>query len=790
MNRPRLRVAAVLALGWLGAIGSRATVSAQDRDNPPASRPSSPDRTVLPPATPTFQGKVGKSYKDSTPDWNPALPLQAPSGAPNVLLIVLDDVGFGHLGCYGGPIRTPNIDGLAAGGLRYRNFHTTALCSPSRGALMTGRNHHAIGLAAITEAATGFPGSNGNIPRSAATVAETLKQNGFNTMALGKWHLAPYTAFTSAGPFDRWPLGMGFEKHYGFLGGETDQWAPLLIQDNHFIDTPTRPGYHLTEDLVDHAISFIRDQRQANTGRPFFTYLALGACHAPLHAPREFIEKYRGQFDQGWDKVREETFERQKTLGIIPANSVLPPANPGVQAWAELTDAQRKVYCRLQETFAGFLDHADHHLGRLLTALDEMEIRDNTLIMLVSDNGASQEGLRDGTCNTDRFRNYFPDTVEEMIGQLDRIGSAATDPHYPMGWAMAGNSPLKRWKQDTHAGGNTDPFIVSWPARIKDGGSIRDQYHHLVDVVPTLLEVIGLPAPTSVNGVAQMPLHGVSMAYSFGDPRATTRKKTQYYEMLGSRAIWSGGWTAVSWHKKDTPWDDDRWELYHTDEDFTQANDLAARYPEKLKELQDLWWAEAEKYNVLPLDDRRYERAADPSRPVAALASSRYVYYPGTSILHPLAAPQILGRDHTITAFVEIPANGAEGVLACSGGEFGGWSLFLKGGKLHYAHNYLKIREYSVNSGRALAPGKHQLAVHFTLTGKRLQPDEFTGDISLSVNGEKAAELKDIKVAGQYSALTGYGLLVGRNAGTPVSREYEPPFAFTGKLDKVTIDLK
>ncbi len=747
-------------------------------------------RTVLPPPTPEFKGKIGQNYKLSTPDFSPALPLSAPKGAPNIVMIVLDDVGYGQLGCYGGPIHTPNIDKLAANGLRYSNFHTTALCSPSRAALLTGRNHHAVGMAAITEAATGFPGNYGSIPKSAATIAEVLKQNGYNTLALGKWHLAPYTAYTSAGPFDRWPLGMGFEKYYGFLGGETDQWAPLLVQDNRFIDAPVKAGYHLTQDLVDHAIADIRDQQQANTGRPFFTYLALGAAHAPLHAPQEFIAKYRGKFDQGWDKVREETFARQKQLGIIPKNALLPPANPGVQPWSELNDHQKKVYCRLQEVFAGFVDHADHHLGRLFAALHELGIHDNTLVMLVSDNGASQEGLQNGTLNTDRYRNYFPDTVDEMLKNLDEAGGPSTDPHYPMGWAMAGNAPLKRWKQDTHAGGNTDPFIVCWPRAIKESGGIRGQYHHLVDVVPTLLAACELPAPTMVNGVKQMPLHGVDMTYSFNDGGAKTRKKVQYYEMLGSRAIWADGWTAVAWHKKDTPWEEDRWELYQTDTDFTQANDLAAKQPNKLKELISLWETEARKYNVLPLDDRRYERVADPTRPIAAIVTNKYTYYPGTSILHPLAAPQILGREHTITAHVELPAEGAEGVLACSGGEFGGWTLFLKDGKAHYAHNYLKLNEEEVSSPQPLPPGKHAISVHFTPTDKHLKPDYFIGDVTLSVDGQPAGELKGIKVAGQYSAVTGYGLLIGRNTGTAVSHQYKPPFAFTGKLDKVTIELK
>ena len=766
-------------------------LSACVQDEPaPVEKAAAGDRSVLPPPTPEFKGKIGQTYKDSTPDWAPALPLSAPAGAPNVLLIVLDDVGFGHIGSYGGPIETLNLDKLAAGGLRYNNFHTTALCSPSRGALLTGRNHHAIGLAAITEAATGFPGNYGSIPKSAATIAETLKQNGYNTMAFGKWHLAPYTAYTSAGPFDRWPLGMGFEKWYGFLGGETDQWAPNLAKDNTFIQTPKRPGYHLTEDLVDQTIAGIRDQQQANTGRPFFAYLALGANHAPLHAPKEYIAKYRGKFDQGWDRVREETLERQKKLGIVPQDAKLTPRDPMIKAYADLNDTQKKVYNRLQEAFAGMLDHADHHLGRLFAALDELGIRDSTLIMVVSDNGASQEGLQDGVTNTDRYRNFNPELVEEMVKRLDKIGLPGTDPLYPMGWSLAGNTPFKKWKQDTHLGGNTDPFIVSWPAKIKDKGTIRPQYHHLVDVVPTILEAAGLPTPTMVNGVTQQPMPGLSMMYSFADGSAKTRKKVQYYEMLGSRAIWADGWTAVTWHKKDTPWEDDKWELYHTDVDFSQADDLAAQNPEKLKELIALWQEEAKKNSVLPLDDRRYERAADPGRPVAAVSKKDYTFYPGTSVLHPLAAPRLEGQEYTITVSVDVPARGAEGVLASFGAETGGWTFFVKGGKLHYVHNYLEIQEYEVTSTKPVTSGSHTLSMHFTPTGKNLKPDYFTGDVVLAIDGQPAGELKGIKAGATYCSMTGYGLVIGRNIGTPVSHQYETPYTFTGTIRKVTLALK
>lgn len=748
-----------------------------------------PDRTVLPSPPPSFSGKIGLTYKDSTPDWRPTQPLAAPDGAPNVLVVVLDDVGYAHLGSYGGAIDTPNLDRLAARGVRYTNFHTTALCSPSRAALLTGRNHHALGMAAITEAATGFPGSNAMMPKSAATVAEIFKQNGYNTMALGKWHLTPYTAYTAAGPFDRWPLGQGFEKFYGFLGGETDQWAPLLVRDNHLLDPITRPGYHLTEGLVDQAISDIRDQQQAQSGRPFFMYLSLAAAHAPLHAPKAFIDKYKGRFDQGWDKAREETHERQKKLGIVAPDQQLSPRDPMVSAWADLKPNEQKLYVRLQETFAGMVDHADQNLGRLFAALDQLGIAENTLIMVVSDNGASQEGLRNGATNTDRFRNFNPETVDEMLAQIDKIGGPESDPHYPMGWALVGNTPFKRWKQDTHGGGNTDPLIVSWPARIKSVGALRTQYHHIVDIAPTLLEAAWLPAPSSVNGVAQMPVHGISMAYTFTDAKAPTRRKVQYFEMLGSRGLWADGWKAVTWHRPGTSWDDDRWELYHTDVDLAEINDLATAQPGKLDELKALWLAEARKYQVLPLDDRRYERANIPDRPVAAMVRPLYTYYPGTSIMHPLAAPQLLGREHIVTAMVDVAA-GAEGVLACSGTEQGGWSLFVKNGKLHYTHNYLRIAQYHVESASVIAPGAYRLGVRVVPTGSSRRPAFSTANVTLLIDGAPVGELKDIKVAAQYSALTGYGLQIGRNAGTPIGHEYEAPFAFSSGLDRVTIEVE
>ena len=744
------------------------------------------DRTILPLPALRYEGKVDSFYQKSTPNWNPVLPVDAPKNAPNFIVIVLDDVGFGHLGCYGGQVNTPNIDKLAKGGLQFTNFHTTSLCSPSRAVLLTGKNHHQLGMAAITEAATGYPGNFGTIPKSSVLVPEVLKLNGFNTMAFGKWHLTPYTAYTQAGPFTNWPLGSGFERFYGFLGGETDQYAPLLIQDNSFIDIPQKEGYHLSEDLVDKTIQAIKDQQQGNTGRRFFTYLALGANHAPLHAPKVYIEKYKGKFDMGWDKAREEIFARQKAMKIIPEDTQLPERNDMVKAWDSLNEKEKAVYCRLQEAYAGMLEHADAQIGRLMDELKAMNLDQNTMIILVSDNGASQEGLQNGVTNTDRYRNYNPETVDEMYRKLDLIGSAATDPLYPIGWSQVGNTPFKRWKQDTHSGGNTDPFIISWPDRVKKPG-LRNQYHHLVDVVPTILEAAGLPKPKQVYGINQIEYPGVSMVYTFDNPTEKTRKKVQYYEMLGSRAIWADGWKAVTWHKQGSDFRNDVWELYHTDTDWSETNNLASAEPAKLKELQDKWWVEARKYQVLPLDDRRYERANDPSRPVAAITKDIYTYYPNTAIVHPLAAPVTLGKSHKVTAFVDITGNNVNGVLMCIGTEFGGWTFFVKDGILTYAHNYLQTAEYTVKSSSKVPMGVHQLSFEYKQVSFTERPAENTGDVKLFIDGKQVGELNGIKTASQYSSMTGYGIQVGRNMGSPVAHDYKAPFGFNNKLSKVEV---
>jgi len=734
---------------------------------------------ILPPDEPPFAGVIGTHYQDSTPAWPVAR--QPGAGAPNILVVLLDDLGFGQLTCYGGPVKAPNIARLAEGGLRYNNFHTTSLCSPSRAALLTGRNHHSVGFAAIAEIASGYPGSNAYLPKSAATVAEVLKQNGYFTMCVGKWHLTPTTQSTPAGPFDRWPLGQGFERFYGFMPGETDHWHPILTCDNHRVPVPERTGYHLSEDLADQAIRMLREQQQVATGRPFFAYLPFGAPHAPFQVEQAWIDAYRGCFDHGWDVQRELTLARQIAMGIVPPGTQLPPRHPGIAAWADLDADAKRLYARLQEAFCGFMDHCDAQIGRVIAAIDQLGQRDNTLIMVLSDNGASQEGQAHGTTNTERFRNLMPMGVQEMMADLDRIGSPDTDPHYPAGWGMAGNAPFKRWKRDTHRGGNTDPLIVQWPQGVSEPGAIRTQYHHITDLYPTLLEVAGVVPPSVVNGVPQKPLEGLSLRYTFNDGAVPTRKRVQYYEMLGCRALWRDGWTAVAWHESGSDWNDDVWELYHQDEDFAQCRDLAAQYPEKLRALIDDWWVEAKTHNVLPLDDRLYLRALDPNRPRTALPQERYTYWPDAAPVPMTALPHLLNRAHRFDAVVDMPAEGAEGVLVSVGGAQGGWSLFVQGGRAHYVHNFLRIRCHKVST-LALPVGRVEVGFVFTPTSKGL------GTVQMFVNGTSQGAPQPVETAPiAYSAVQD-GLQVGRQWGPPVAYDdYHGSFAFTGRIDRVDL---
>jgi arylsulfatase len=727
----------------------------------------------------TQRGSIGRTYKDSKPAWQ--TPTQAPQGAPNVIYLVLDDVGYAQLGCYGSEIHTPNIDRLGAEGLRYSNFHTTSLCSPSRACLLTGHNHHANHMGVIAEGATGYPGYDARMPRSHATIAEILKQNGYSTFYVGKWHQTPPDETSDSGPFDRWPLGMGFERFYGFLGGETNQWFPDLVYDNHRIERPGRPGYHLTEDLTDHAIQFITEQKQVTPDKPFFLNLAYGAAHAPHHVAKRYIDMYRGKFDKGWDRVREETLARQKQMGIVPPNTQLAPRNTDVKPWDELSRDQRLLYARMEEVFAGFLTHCDENIGRLVAFLEQRNLIDNTLLVLVSDNGASQEGRETGTFNESLYFNQIPENVEMDMKLIDELGGPMTYPHYPLGWAMAGNTPFKRYKQETHAGGITDPMIVHWPRMINDKGTIRSQYHHMIDITPTVLEVVGLQQPRLVNGVDQVPMDGVSLAYTFGEPNAPSRRDTQYYEMLGHRAIYHDGWEAVTMHVRGADFDKDPWELYKVTEDFSESHDLAAQNPSKLREMIERWWSEAGKYNVLPLDDRGLIRGL--AQPGLNRPKTIVTYYPGMPNLPVTNALNFRGRSYGITADVEIPSGGAEGVLLSVGGRFGGFSFFVQKSRLTYAYNWVGIERYTVTSTEAVPAGPVKLRVEFTSAGPG------GGTATLFINDKRVGQGTIARLVPLTFGLA-EGLTIGRDPSTPVTETYQSPFAFTGKINKVVMELK
>ncbi|MFM8649082.1 MAG: arylsulfatase, partial [Actinomycetota bacterium] len=547
-----------------------------------------------------FRGRIGRTLADSEPAW-PTRPHPG-SDAPNVIVILFDDMGFSHLGCYGSTIDTPNIDRLAGQGLRFTNFHVTPVCSPTRAALLTGRNHHAVGMRSISNFNSGFPHMRGHISNHAATVAEVLRDKGYATFALGKWHLCPMADCSAAGPFDQWPLQRGFDRFYGFLDGETDQFHPELVYDNHWIEPPARPdeGYHLSEDLVDKAVEFVHDSVGVRPDRPFFMYLAFGATHAPHQAPEEFLRKYRGAFDEGWDVIRERWFQRQKELGVVPADTQLAPRNPGVEAWDDLSDNQKRLACRLQEAYAAFLDHTDVQIGRLMAALERLDLADDTLVVLLADNGASQEGGPFGVLHEMKFFNFLIETPDEAIHRIEEIGGPHSHSNYPWGWAQAGNAPFKWYKQNTHEGGIHVPFIVRWPRGIEARGEIRDQFHHVNDVVPTIYEILGIEPPSTYRGHEQMPVTGVSMRYSFDSCNAPTKKSIQYYEMHGHRAIYVDGWKAVTRHTPGVSFDDDVWELYDLRNDRSEVNDLATSEPERLHRMIEQWWEEAEREGVLP----------------------------------------------------------------------------------------------------------------------------------------------------------------------------------------------
>jgi arylsulfatase A-like enzyme len=725
--------------------------------------------------TTEFKGHIGDTYRDSTPWW--PQPQVAPEGAPNVLFVVLDDVGFADLGCYGSEIRTPYIDALAADGLRYSNFHVTAMCSPTRASLLTGRNAHAVGVGAIAEWSNGFPGYQGRISPSAATVAELLGENGYGAYAVGKWHLSNLANYGTAGPHGHWPLGRGFSRWYGFLGGYVDHWNPDLHEDNHPVRHTPRPGYHLTEDLVDHAIAQIRDHVTSAPARPWMQYLALGAGHWPLHVPAANMAKYRGRYDAGWDAIREERHQRQLALGIVPPGTALAPRNPGVPLWDDMDADARTVCARLQEAYAGFMDHADEQLGRLVAHLRETGQLDNTLIVLLSDNGASGEGGPTGAINIRKHLQTERETVQYVLERLDLIGGEFSFPHYPMGWAQVSNTPLKWYKKNTHGGGIRAPLIVHWPRGIAPDGVVRPQYHHVSDIVPTVLELIGASAPSVYKGVPQVPLHGISMAYSFADATVPTRKRIQHFEIVGDRALWQDGWKVVARHAKGEDFSQDRWELYHLESDFSETQDLAAQHPERVEQMVALWWEEARRYSVLPLDDRESERAFDFFRNGLPL---RYELQPGMARFDRLLVPSINDRHFRIEARLDSgPQRQAQGIVLSCGNRFGGYVLYCQGGEVVFEYVYSDSVTHRLSA--PMPSGVFAVSVACErLEGKAAR-------FSLRIDG---ALWQTFSVPNTW---TTYGITAGFTCGygnAPVSEACLPPGDFQGgTIERVVVEL-
>lgn len=730
---------------------------------------------------PEFGGRIGRTLGESEPWW-PERPHPGPQ-APNVVVILLDDLGFSHLGCFGSTIDTPNIDRLASGGLRYTNFHVTPVCSPTRAALLTGRNHHAVGMRSISNFNSGFPHMRGRISPRAATIAEMLRDHGYATFALGKWHLCPMTECSQAGPFDQWPLQRGFDRFYGFLDGETDQFHPELVYDNHWIDPPGKPedGYHLSEDLVDRGIEFVHDSIGVRPDRPFFMYLAFGATHAPHQAPPEYLAKYRGVFDEGWDVWRDRWFARQKELGVVPADTVLAPRNPGVEAWDDLTDNQKRLACRLQEAFAAFLDHTDAQIGRLLGSFDDLGIADDTMVVLLADNGASQEGGPFGVLHEMKFFNFLIETPDEAIHRVDEIGGPHSHSNYPWGWAQVGNAPFKWYKQNTHEGGVHVPLVMRWPNGIGEAGGLRDQFHHVNDVVPTILEAIGISAPHTYRGIEQLPVSGTAMNYSFAEADAPSQKTVQYFEMHGHRAIYADGWKAVTRHEIGKSFDDDRWELYHVAVDRSEVVDLAEAEPDRLRELVDLWWSEAEREGVLPLDDRGLElmsiRFAENSpHPIDRV----YRYRPPMSPLPAQASPAIGGRSWDMEARVSRSADD-DGVLYATGTENSGFSFFVDRDRLVFDYNIFG-EHHVVRSETAVGAGDHVLAVRFRREGK-------SGTATLVVDER---EVGAIEVPFVMRTMSSVGPSIGYDHGSPVAEAYatrRDGFPFVGRLHELVVRI-
>ena len=751
--------------------------------------------TLLPTPQPPFNGKIELRAKDSTPDF-PVMQT-APQGAPNILLILLDDSGFGAAGTFGGPVPTPHLDRLAADGLKYNQFHTTALSSPTRAALLTGRNHHSVHTGVITEMATGYPGYDSLMGKDTATVAETLRQNGYSTAWIGKNHNVPDWQSSQVGPFDLWPTGLGFEHFYGFIGGDTNQWAPAVFDGTRPIEPYVgRPDYHLTTDLANNAIDFIHTQKSLAPQKPFFVYFAPGATHAPHHAPKAWIEKFRGQFDHGWDRQREITLARQKELGIVPKDTQLTPRPAGIPAWDSCTPEQKKLYARMMEVYAAFLAHTDNEVGRMLTEIGQMGLQDNTLVVFITgDNGASGEGMPTGLMNEIVVFNALKEDASVLLKHIDDLGGPLGYNHYPVGWAWAMDTPFQWTKQiASHYGGTRNGLVISWPARIKDVGTLREQWHHVVDIAPTLLEAAGVEQPDAVNGARQKPIEGVSMVYTFDDARAKSRRTLQYFEMFGNRAIYHDGWVAGT-TPVSLPWtgalrpvdiiDGYNWELYHVSEDFSQARDLASTYPDKLKEMKNLFYEQARVYNVLPLDDRK-ARMDVSIRPSLTSGRDTFTYYQGMKRIPEGTAPDMKNRSFSIISDIEIPEKGGEGVIATQGGRFGGWGLFMRQGKLVYHYNLAGIQRDEVVSAEKLSPGRHRIGLEFVYDGSGIGKG---GQAKLSVDGASVGQGRIRQTLFSRISLD-ETMDIGMDTGTPITEDYQVPFAFNGFLKAVTIELK
>ena len=723
-----------------------------------------------------FQGRIGRTLDESEPFFRPGE--HPDEGAPNVLVILYDDLGFSHFNCYGSTLHTPNADRLADGGVRFTNFHVTPLCSPTRAALLTGRNHHTVGMRAVSNMQSGFPSCAGEVTRNATTMAEVLGSAGYGTWAVGKWHLTNMEHASAAGPFDQWPTQRGFDRFYGFLQGETDQFSPELTYDQHHVDPPAGvdEGYHVSEDLVDHAIEFIHDSKSVRPDRPFFGYVAFGAMHAPHQAPQEYLDKYRGAFDEGWDVFRQQWFERQVEMGIIPEGTELAPRNEGVNAWEDLSDDERTLFARFQEAFAAFLDHTDAQIGRLLDTLEQWGELDNTLVILTSDNGASQEGGPNGQLHEMAFFNMRFDSASEMMHGLDDIGGPNAHNNYPWGWAQAGNCPNKWYKQNTHGGGVRSPLIMHWPDRISDRGALRHQFHHVIDIAPTVFAAAGVEAPDVYRGHEQIPIAGTELLYAVDDADAPSTREVQYFEMMGQRGIYEGGWKAVT-RRNALTGEEDPWELYYLPDDFSECNDLAEAEPDKLAHLQDLWWSELERYGGLPHDTRTLELFNTPRQPHTPHQSRHYRYVPPVSHIAAEVAPAVAGRSWTMTARVT-RAPGEDGVLFSTGTQNAGYSFFVQDDRLCFDYNAFGDHAL-VRSEVPIPADATDLSVRFERTGR-------TGSAEVLIDGDACGRVDLPYVMRMMSSI---GADIGRSYQSPVSPQYEVPFRFAGTLHELTVEV-